>query len=689
MKTNTIKSIQKNIGLARPVFVLLAGVALSFTSCMKSANDIPVDESSIDNMVINPDFKFITTRDVDIRISTLDNSGSPVNNISVNVYTDLPENGGSLIISGATNQDGVLEMAYKIPAWVDSLAVGTDAIGFVNMQKVRVTSGSLNIVLGGKQKVLQAKRSIEAIFNTTSSIFKSLGTYNSLGVPNYLTNPDDIVDASFLKDLNATLPEGVDLPDTSPKLFNNANESNLHLLDPSDVYVSFIHEGTKATNTLAFYTYKVGNAPKTPSDIDTLFVIFPNTSYSGSGGGLASGNMVKIGTFPAKTMIGWALIKGGYSGTTVTTGETIFYADKGLNPEKDVNLSKHTVFFNDIGRAKFLLAFEDTDRSKGNGSDNDFNDVVFHVTANPVGAIDPTDIPVPVYTSPDADKDGISDNFDAYPADPSKAFNNFYPAKGTVGTLSFEDNWPNKGDYDMNDMVIDYNFNQVTNAANQVVQIITSLTVKAIGASYRNGFGIQLPITPDLVASITGTDIRKSIISRNPNGTEAGQSKTTVIMFDDAFNLLPHPGGKEVGVNTTIGATYVTPKTIEITINLISPVSLSLIGTPPYNPFIFIDQNRGREAHLIDHLPTDLADKSLFGSAQDASDPSLGKYYVTTPGQPFAIDIAGQFDHPVEKAMVTKAHLRFFSWGQSGGTQYFDWYKDLTGYRNSSYIYKH
>ena len=204
-----------------------------------------------------------------------------------------------------------------------------------------------------------------------------------------------------------------------------------------------------------------------------------------------------------------------------------------------------------------------------------------------------------------------------------------------------------------------------------------------------SGFGIQLPIAPGLIASVTGTDVRKQVIAKNPNGTEAGQSKATIIFFDDAFNELPYPGGKAIGVNTTIGEPWVQPKTIEITINLTSPVTLAAIGTPPYNPFIFIDQTRGREVHLIDNLPTDLADKSLLGSAQDNSIPSSGKYYVTLPGQPYAIDIAGPFDHPVEKTMVTKAHLKFFNWGQSGGTQFYDWFKPLTGYRNGTNIYTH
>ena len=35
---------------------------------------------------------------------------------------------------------------------------------------------------------------------------------------------------------------------------------------------------------------------------------------------------------------------------------------------------------------------------------------------------------------------------------PARAFDVYTPGKGTYGSLSFEDNWPAKGDYDMNDL---------------------------------------------------------------------------------------------------------------------------------------------------------------------------------------------------------------------------------------------
>ncbi len=70
----------------------------------------------------------------------------------------------------------------------------------------------------------------------------------------------------------------------------------------------------------------------------------------------------------------------------------------------------------------------------------------------------------------DVDGDGIPDDQDDYPNDPLRAFDNYFPAAG-FGSLAFEDLWPGKGDYDFNDVVVDYRFQTVTNALNQVVEI--------------------------------------------------------------------------------------------------------------------------------------------------------------------------------------------------------------------------
>ena len=57
------------------------------------------------------------------------------------------------------------------------------------------------------------------------------------------------------------------------------------------------------------------------------------------------------------------------------------------------------------------------------------------------------------YTIGDSDNDGVLDSDDSYPDDVERAFINFVPVSGK-NTLAFEDRWPHKGDYDMNDLVL-------------------------------------------------------------------------------------------------------------------------------------------------------------------------------------------------------------------------------------------
>ncbi len=80
--------------------------------------------------------------------------------------------------------------------------------------------------------------------------------------------------------------------------------------------------------------------------------------------------------------------------------------------------------------------------------------------------------------APDTDGDGISDANDDYPNDGTRAFDSYFPASGTA-TLAFEDLWPSQGDYDFNDLVVDYSFQTVTDASDYVVELFASFTVRA------------------------------------------------------------------------------------------------------------------------------------------------------------------------------------------------------------------
>ncbi len=290
----------------------------------------------------------------------------------------------------------------------------------------------------------------------------------------------------------------------------------------------------------------------------------------------------------------------------------------------------------------------------------------------------------------DSDGDGVDDELDDYPNDADRAFNVYYPNADDFGTLAFEDLWPGKGDYDFNDLVVDYQFKQVLNGNNQLVEFFLDYQVRAIGATLENGFGIEIPgIDPDNIASITGQEITESYLNLNTNGTEQGQSNAVIILFDNAFSKMEVPAGS-FGVNTTPDAPYVEPVMEQLHVLLVDPISTQFTGFAPYNPFLIVDKTRGREVHLPGKTPTDLHDPAYFGQWFDNSNPSTGKYYQSAGNLPWAINLPTEFAYPIEKADITSAYLKFGAWAESGGSSFTDWYINQgADYRNEAAIYSH
>jgi len=281
----------------------------------------------------------------------------------------------------------------------------------------------------------------------------------------------------------------------------------------------------------------------------------------------------------------------------------------------------------------------------------------------------------------DTDGDGVPDVEDEYPEDPERAFNNYYPNQTDFGTFVFEDLWPGMGDYDFNDLVLDFQYKIVTNANNLIVDIIAKTHVKAAGASFDNGFGISFPVNPEKCGSVSGYVHALNDLNINEKGYENGHDNNTVAIFYDAINTIYNsimfntvPGGNVVETDTITVTTYFSDPQIEM-------------GQEPYNPFIYVDQVRGKEIHLIDNPPTDLANMAYFNTEQDNSNPATGRWYVTVNNLPWVVEIPVSFNYPIEKVDILAAYLKFEAWAVSSGVSYTDWYLDEPGYRNEENIY--
>ncbi len=226
----------------------------------------------------------------------------------------------------------------------------------------------------------------DSINDELTSKFKFLGDWDTNGIPNYLHPESDSVSQSLINFVKETLPEGVKISESNDSYFGDDVQLNTELTSASEVYLTMVHEGAGWKNSLGFYTYDINNPPLTVYDIDSLVFIFPNVSQPDA---IKPGDKVKLGTFSANTGIGYFLIAKGWKGNSICIDSHIVFSDSRFNTFTTEEFRQQTILLNYVQENKLLLGFEDIKRPEG---DNDFNDAVFFITAEP-GAIDTTNIP--------------------------------------------------------------------------------------------------------------------------------------------------------------------------------------------------------------------------------------------------------------------------------------------------------
>jgi LruC domain-containing protein len=669
------------------VILPLFALGLVLSGCERQNSVEPTSSSygkDISTLTVSDNFNYNTTNDVNVSVYTKVDSKTTLANFPVTVYDGDPNNGGKVIATGQSDANGLFSQTLTVPTAVSKLYVVSNSVGLATVTSMNVSGNAAtldysNLPTGDTS--LNFSKSL-AKENTT---YKTLGAWDSNGLPKYLMSPRDVIASATLSNISLSLPEGVNLANSANKSYIQNTDSDVKIVgsDSADVYITFVHEGAGYKNVLGFYTYKTGTTITSISQISSsMTIIFPNCSYSGSGGSLTSGDKVYIGRFGPSTTIGFFCLSNGFTGSTTGVGDGVarLFSDSQLNPETDTTLRRHNILMVDPTTGKTILGFEDMRRDQG--ADNDFNDILFEVTSNPVTAIYQGNM-AKLQEAKDSDGDGVIDANDAFPNDPTKAYISYSPSKGVNGSVAFEDLWPGKGDYDFNDLVVDYNYAIITNASNKVVEIDANYQLRAVGASYNSGFGIQMNVSPNVISSVTGT--KTSTITLNGNGTESGQSKAVVVVFDAAKSLMTANGGAYV--NTEMAYSKVTPVSIPVVIKFSTPQNLSDLGTSPFNPFLIADGVRGREVHLPNNAPTSKADLSILGTADDNSIVASGRYYKTKKNLPWALNIPVQFAYPVEKAAITSAYPNFAVWAESNGASATAWYTNTAANRVASKIY--
>ncbi len=666
-------------------------LALLATSCVQVPDNIKNSDPEVS--VAYNDFSFTTINSSKIILRFQDQEGAPFAGIRVQL---LHPSDKAILLTGVTDAQGSFSSTFALPSYLDQVIIEASYIGIPNRILVPIKNGEVRLdYLGAVNPDQVISYDVDPaliVENAGARMANTLNIeyaakYNSAGVPENLEPKLDYISAKLLEYINASLPEGMPVPTYHPTYLADGKKTTLDVVETADVWLTFVHEGAGWRNSIGYYVYPTNEPPKSMADIEKVTVLFPNASMVGSGGGLKSGNKVKIGRFEAGFSIGLVLFGNGWNGQRVEGYHYAVFADKNLNPEQDRNLKQHNVLLWDEENKLFLLGFEDIRRDNiPFSSDQDFNDAILFVTSNPVRAISTENIsPIDKPGTLDKDGDGINDNLDEYPDDPSKAYDTYYPSASGFGSFAFEDNWPEMGDYDFNDLVVDYQFKHIMNSKNEVVELHPKFKFRAAGAGLRNGFGFAMESESGTIKSVTGAKASANSIKVQANGTEAGQKNAVIVVTENVHQLF----GVSHFINTEKTGKSYEPVEVELKVVLSNPTPQSRLGLAPYNPFLIVGQDRSREVHLPGYAPTSLADESFFGTADDAGrSGQINSYYKSRSALPWAINIPESFAYPVEKQDVRGAHLVFDKWAQSTGFSYMDWYRGQSGYRDRSRIFE-
>lgn len=253
-------------------------------------------------------------------------------------------------------------------------------------------------------------------------------------------------------------------------------------------------------------------------------------------------------------------------------------------------------------------------------------------------------------------------------------------------TFCYEDYYPQVGDYDFNDVVMDMTFEPAKDNGSTVNKLIVNVTLTAVGASYQLGGALQLiGISRGDVSSVTISgasfnDNARTLFKQDWESETDGETNVVIPLFNDAHYVLTGQNTNRYLFNTSRGhenyadAAPVTFK-VEVEFNGTSVDDIDLenldlfIARPTISDNGYYQDQEGRtrvEIHLYQFWEN-ITSKSVDFAGNIAA----------AGNRTWAI-CAPDFSYPYEGTNIRDAYPDFVGWAQ-GHKSNLDWYKNPNG----------
>lgn len=284
----------------------------------------------------------------------------------------------------------------------------------------------------------------------------------------------------------------------------------------------------------------------------------------------------------------------------------------------------------------------------------------------------------------------------------------YQPAKDGFGTIMFEDRWPETGDYDFNDFVVNYNIKaerQVAGSGDGAYLDYTDLTItlklRAMGGSLPYRFCMQIGhrlAAPGVLSKTSMEILRKDIIKDvavvesnfKEGSVELIEGTTYVILALNGFDgLRGANGGDFYNTEKAHLDTWIVPT---ITFTLRIDEKRHKAENPNYRSFFegfgaqtafdyFLQKTDGsnREIHLIDWLPTELY--TTYDKDAGATT-SAGIYYCSDKRFVWGLKVPEAIAWPVERQDIIDVYPKFSLWIGQGSDVLEDYVNSIVWYQN-------
>ncbi len=570
-----------------------------------------------------------------------------------------------------TDKDGVFKGEIDLPDYVQKVYIYTPAFFARTLIEADVT-GNLIKALGNTSAVSRAVAATTAEYNSymttpqegTPVGYRGKRWLEWLGSFDHRRNGE--IQYKYTGPLAAT--ESNNLYETHTRFINihkvcppeYRSHSDMYIEKESEAVVTFLGQNTCWNNSIGYYFYKEGERPANLQEADVVMLI-PNTqdgewspigSYHQSNIQKAKASAgidrqtavqlkfyphIKNGSkegettlFPAGYRIGFVLANNAWSNRV--------YENKGYyraSTCKGFSVDENNQTYDQPRTAVYkagewiIVSFEDYK------DDQNFSDVVLALKTKPVDAISG----LPVLDTND----------------------NKTTIACTKGAYAFEDLWPYKGDYDMNDVVVRYNYEKTFDTQNKIYSEAFIFKTFENHAAYNNGLAFKLNST----GTISSTEFYVK-------GKGEETFTETTYLYDPAekiYTLTEH-------VKDNMGAEF------KVKVNYASPINQQSDA----QAFIFKNEENDKrwEVHITQEAPSAKINTVYLGKGDDASQPDKGIYYVRAGYYPFAFFLSGANERDLARILEPKNEMTpidhlysgYKGWVESQGQTNKDWYKN-------------